>query len=280
MSKRTREEKPEAAEVVEEAAPVPTFTVVPFGTGYKQDAHDPRDWNASARFGAVKKAALPAEALGLREFIRRIHDQTITSSCVGQALSQAIDTRLRKLGFDFEPSSMAPYTGARALDHGVLVDAGCYPRDAMRFVATNGVPREHVWPFDPAKVNEPLPWDVLQDASRFLLFAWWRIYSSGQQRSDAVAQAVAAGFPVIFGLDIDNAFFGYSGGTIMRMNADSAGGHMLCIVGYRTREDGTREFLVANSWGYGWGENGMCWMHEDVLETSRASDFYVIEVSP
>lgn len=275
MSKRKREE---GAPQAQDEASAEEASSAPFGRGYKVDSPDPRDWNASARFGAVDK--LPSEALGLREFVRRIHDQTITSSCVGHALAQAIDIRLRKLGFDFEPSSLAPYTGARSLDHGVLVDAGCYPRDAMRFVATNGVPREHVWPFDPEKVNEKLPWDVLQDASRFLLFAWWRIYASGQQRSDAVAQALAKGFPVIFGLDIDNAFFGYSGGTIMRMNPDSAGGHMLCIIGYRTREDGTREFLIVNSWGLYWGLDGMCWMHEDVLESSRASDFYVIEVSP
>jgi len=150
----------------------------------------------------------------------------------------------------------------------------------MRFVQTNGVPREDVWPFDPAMVNEKTPWDVLQDASRFLLFAWWRIYSSGQQRSDAIAQALANGFPVIFGLEIDNAFFGYSGGTIMTMNSDIAGGHMLCIVGYRTRADGTREFLVVNSWGRGWGESGMFWIHEDILESSRSSDFFVVEVSP
>ena len=278
MSKRKHEEAaPEAKEEAsaEEASSPPA----PFGRGYKQDAPDGRDWNASARFGAVNK--LPAEALGLKEFVRRVHDQSITGSCVGQALSQAIDTRLRKLGFNGpEPSSLALYAGARSVDHGKLEDNGCYPRDAMRFSQTNGVPREDVWPFDVAKVNEKLPWDVLQDASRFLLFQWWRIYSSGQQRSDAVAQAIAAGFPVIFGLEIDNAFFGYSGGTIMQMNADRAGGHMLCIIGYRTREDGTREFLIVNSWGYGWGEYGMCWMHEDVLETSRATDFYVIEVSP
>lgn len=265
------EEQEEASE--EEASPNP------YGTGYKQDAHDARDWNASARFGAVK--GLPSAALGLRDFVRRVSDQTITSSCVGQALARAIDIRLRKLGFDGpEPSAMALYTGARSVDRGVLRDEGCYPRDAMRFSRDIGVPRENVWPFDPAKVNDKLPWHVHQDASRFLLFQWWRIYASGQQRSDAVAQAIASGFPVIFGLELDAAFFSYSGGTIMALGSERRGGHMLCILGYRERADGTREFLILNSWGTGWGEGGFCWMHEDVLESSRASDFYVIEVSP
>ena len=176
---------------------------------------------------------------------------------------------------------MAIYAGAREMDHAeALLDEGCFPRNAMRFVQTNGVAREEAYPFDPAKINDKTPWDVLQDASRFLLFGWWRIYASGQQRSDAIAQALVNDFPVIFGMEIDNAFFGYSGGTIVGLNADVAGGHMLFIVGYRTGTDWKREFLVANSWSTGWGENGMCWIHEDVLESSRCSDFYVIEVSP
>lgn len=256
---------------------------MPFGRGYKQDAPDERDWNASARFGAVQPGKLPASALGLREFLRRINNQGSTGSCVGQALAKALDTRLRKLGYDVEPSALGLYTGPRSLDDSddaPLKDEGTYPREAMRFAKKIGVPTEEVWPFDPAKVNKKVPWDVLQDASRFLFLGWWRIYSSGQQRSDAVAQAVAQDFPVIFGLEIDHAFFSYKSGTIERMNEDSAGGHMLCIIGYRTRADGNREFLIVNSWGEGWGENGMCWMHEDVLESSRASDFYVIEVSP
>lgn len=275
MSKRKREE--EAPEAKEEAS-AEEVSSLPFGTGYKQDAADPRDWNASARFGAVTK--LPSSALGLRDFVRRVSDQSYSSSCVGQALARAIDTRLRKLGFNGpEPSSLALYIGACTLDGQEPLDMGCYPRDAMRFAREMGVPREEVWPFDPAKAREKLPWDVLQDASRFLLFQWWRIYASGQSRSDAVAQAIANGFPVIFGLELDAAFFSYSGGTIMALGAERKGGHMLCIIGYREREDGTREFLIVNSWGYGWGEGGMCWMHEDVLESSRASDFYVIEVS-
>lgn len=255
-----------------------------FGGGWKADAPDERDWKAGAFLGAP--VSIPAEA-SLAHLVDDVNDQKWTSSCVGQALGKALQVRLRKIGFllAFIPSFGGIYTLARRVGmkdaKAPLVDDGCFPRDAMTAIKELGVPSAKVWPFDPDKVNEELPWDVLQDATRFLVFQWFRITAFGESRSDAIAQAISKGFPVIFGLRVWDSFLSHLGdGLIREPGKDDAGGHMMTIVGYRTGADGKREFHVLNSWGLGWGDRGFCWIHEDVLSGLRASDFYVIQVSP
>jgi hypothetical protein len=254
--------------------------------GWIKDEPSEKDWNASALFGAPRASAIPVESY-LDGYVRRVSDQSVTLSCVGQACGRAIDVRLRKLGFDGpEPSALGIYAGARQTTNGrigrkddPILDLGSYPRDAMAFVKEQGVPREEAWPFDPARVNERLKWHALQDASRFLLFRWWRIFQSGKARAEAVAQALAKGFPVIFGLQTDDAFFRYSDGVIDSFGSEEKGGHMLCCVGYRTTVEARREFLIVNSWGVGWGRHGYCWIGESAFGSDRIGDVYVIEVS-
>lgn len=257
-----------------------------FGLGWKKDSPDPRDFSAHALFGAVTR--LPADALELANYVLRVNDQGPTSSCVGQAIGKAIHVRLRKIKAaeapePAEPSYQAIYTFARRRglmnENAFLEDDGCIPRMAMFSIRDLGVPGEHTWPFDPATIQKDVPWDVVQEASKFLLFQWYRVTPTGSARSDAVAQALSKGYPVVFGMDLWQGFMDYRGGTLLSPGPDHAGGHMLCILGYRRRADGSREFQVLNSWGSGWGESGYVWLHEDVICSDRADDFYVIQVS-
>ncbi len=251
--------------------------------GYLRDPDDSRDFPASAKFGAPRN--LPSSALGLKAHVRRINDQQQSESCTGQAIQKAVDTRLRCLGIPNlpEPSALAPYTFGRkagSSKDSALEDVGCYPRDVMTACRDLGMPSEAEWPFDMRKVNVEPPWDVIQAATKFLMFRWWRITASGSSRSDQVANALVQNYPVIFGLELDEAFMDYRGGTIKGPLGAGVGGHMLCILGYRSGVDGLREFLIVNSWGESWGEGGFCWIHENVICSDRATDLYCVEVSP
>ncbi len=180
-----------------------------------------------------------------------------------------------------ERSSSAAYAfGRKAGGEKVLHDSGSYPRSVMKAASAVGIPAEEAWPFDPAKINDEPPLELLGEAAKFLLLRWYRVYASGASRATELANALSKGYPFIFGLELDSAFFEYKGGVIRAMGPDAQGGHMLCCVGYRTGEDGKREFMIVNSWGEGWGEAGICWIGEDVMASDRVSDPYVVEVSP
>jgi C1A family cysteine protease len=53
------------------------------------------------------------------------------------------------------------------------------------------------------------------------------------------------------------------------MNDPNGGGHLICVLGYRTDSHGKRIFKFANSWGASsWGEGGYGEGNEDWLHSS------------
>ncbi len=82
-----------------------------------------------------------------------------------------------------------------------------------------------------------------------------------------VQAALAAGHLVWSGTQVGQAFESLTGETDAQPDAipndPEGGGHALFFLDYRTRDDGTVEYLVVNSWGEEWGdaptEPGLCW---------------------
>jgi hypothetical protein len=52
------------------------------------------------------------------------------------------------------------------------------------------------------------------------------------------------------------------------------GSHALLAQGYRTTSSGV-QFLVQNSWGPDWGQNGFVWIPEDILKSRLRSAYRV-----
>jgi hypothetical protein len=158
-----------------------------------------RDVNPTAPgFGAFR-AQLDAKAPP-RDMVReidRLRDQTITNGCVGFAFSRAINIRARLMGIKAPyPSAQAIYTVARMKSGArALVDQGCMPADAAEGLQGFGVVDEARWPFDEAKINDVLPWDVLQAGADAQVAGCFRIDAFGQARTDQVRTALAARLP-------------------------------------------------------------------------------------
>lgn len=251
-----------------------------FGLGHIPDLLDERDHTVRAKLGAPRN--LPNEALGLEGYLRDVMNQGGSSSCVGQAIGTAVDTRMRRIGLACPPPSrVGIYTFGRSLGRlgkTALRDEGCYPRDAMRGIRDNGVPLEKDWPFDEAGINDEVPWDVHQSASALRLTGWSRIDSQGQSRIDELCHTLALGYPVVFGAAVDERFMEHTGkGEIAAVGKDTRGNHMMCALGYTT-VNGHRLFRAVNSWGTGWGDGGLYWAGESFFRDPRTSDYYAMEV--
>lgn len=64
--------------------------------------------------------------------------------------------------------------------------------------------------------------------------------------------------PVTVGIDAGNRLFQYYHGGIFRAKycRPDVLNHGVLLVGYDTAPDGTNYWIIKNSWGENWGENG------------------------
>jgi hypothetical protein len=243
--------------------------------GHREDPPDPRDYKVDTLL--VGATLEPPPSADLSRFVDRIRDQTITSSCVGQAFSRAVHVRaeVQGLGIPY-PSALSIYTLARLEEGKDLLDVGCYPRNAATAMSKRGVCGESHWPFDEGRINDPVPWDVLQTSGDALVTGYYRVTGLGAERCALVRRALSSGYPVPYATQVDDQFEEYNGhGEIGAFQGPSHGGHMTCLIGYRPGA-----FLGVNSWGTGWGDDGFYWISDDRIGSSYCSDFYALTVAP
>lgn len=249
---------------------------------------------ANEHFGAPRN--LPTESIALAN-AHVFHDQGPTETCVGHGLTAGAHARIAVA----MPTISFPYGSPRAVftlsnmllrkssSDTVSVD-GTFPRTAFQASADFGVPAESEWPlWVDGKVQDPaveVPPDVLQRASGWKLKEQFTFSQTGNSRSDAVAAALAQNYPVPCAGSIDQAFEDYDGiGVITAPDPKKiVGGHMTCILGYRTvtLPGGAtkREWLVANSW-LNWGVlGGMYWADEAWLIALDELYAFTLTVGP
>jgi hypothetical protein len=249
------------------------------GLGYIPDVPDLRDWQAELLPDLAGAAQVP-DSFEMTKFIDRVRDQLATSTCVGQADARFVHMRALFCGIQIPfPSALAIYTVARRDDPNLL-DVGCRPRDAATGMRMFGLVAEERWPFDPAKVAGDaarVPWDVLTAGYDAKLDGYYRIGGSGEERCDFLRQALAAGYPIAYAQQVDDALNDYTGGVLGSFRGPSRGGHMTNLIGY-SRKDGW--FLGLNSWGTGWGEGGLYKISDERVGSDACSDFYACTVAP
>ncbi|XP_055344769.1 uncharacterized protein LOC129592695 [Paramacrobiotus metropolitanus] len=61
--------------------------------------------------------------------------------------------------------------------------------------------------------------------------------------------------PMTVSISVYSDFFAYKSGVYQHVTGNYSGGHAMKLIGWGT-ESGTDYWLIANSWGYGWGING------------------------
>ena len=241
------------------------------GRGHIPDIADERDWCVESLVGDAHVPAM----VDLSKYVDHVRDQGATSSCVGQAFARAIHVRAGVEGITIPfPSALQIYALARR-EELPLVDQGSRPRAAASAMRELGVAAEAHWPFDEETVNELPPWDVLQGSVDALVTGYYRIGGEGDERCILVRQALAAGYPLPFALQVDRSFEDYTEGVIGGFAGESLGGHMTALIGY-----GPGWFLGINSWGPAWGDGGFFRISDARIGDSTSADFYALTVAP
>jgi predicted secreted protein len=259
-------------------APMPRFSRSPRAT--------PRP--ITFRAGAVPETA-DLRAMGLEGPIK---DQQQAGVCWSFAISTVMDNAVRRVG---KGDVFAPLHVIAQDEWELLWDKG----------AGRPIVGEVTWPYDPikaCKLDEHLAnehyckdaygvdggsWrsdpDLVRERNQAEASGSYKIIAMHSLASkpgnvDEIASVLAGGQNIWVAIELNMTSWTNSrmdtGGQIRDWEPDGTGGHAVTISGYRTI-DGKRQFLVHNSWGMSWADNGFAWISERMMK-ERLNDAFVL----
>lgn len=200
----------------------------------------------------------------LRGQFAPIRDQGIRPTCLAFAASDAHGALLDP---KTELSCEYLYYHAQQIG-GRDATTGATVPDVLAALKFEGQPVESDWPYIQKKPDQVMkawnPPTMLGDL-------FMRNGLRCGQLSDDVVRYLDAGSSVISLIFLCEPFFTAQKGQIISASPTSKPNtqmrHAVVAVGYGTTNS-SRCFLVRNSWGEGWGDDGYAWIEEDLFEAS------------
>ncbi|XP_036376174.1 cathepsin L1 [Megalops cyprinoides] len=195
----------------------------------------------------VKRVSVDYRTMG---YVTHVKDQGFCGSCWAFSTTGAIEGQLYK-----ETGRLVSLSEQNLVDcsrsYGTYGCSGAWMADAYEYVLNNGLQSERSYPYT-AVDTQPCYYDSRQSVAQI---SDYRFIPAGDEQ--ALADAVATIGPVTVALDADHpSFMFYSSGIYEEphCNPDNLS-HAVLLVGYGS-EGGKDYWLIKNSWGTGWGENG------------------------
>ena len=264
------------------------------GTGYRPDPVGHRYNLFRAVHPAAKmRGGSPKFPNGPIELAPDVWNQDGTSSCGGHGAACALTILLRAAG-KVTPSCVSPlacYRMARMIDRAAwnptgdlppLQDDGVQPNQLARGLVEFGLQFESEMPGSKtaadsdymdwlsANINtEPKLGDFLASDANQVLIDWTEILDNDVEKPALVAASIQSGAPVTVAIDASTASFqGYSGGGVLVLEQGQPN-HLVCLLGVRPANNGTREleYLLQNSWGP-WGDGGRAWINQQSVRNA------------
>lgn len=209
-------------------------------------------------------------------------DQGGASSCTGNAGAVAICVAMAQgLGHPSGPWPELPsrlflYYDARAAEGEANKDGGAYIHDIFEMAVNFGFPPESAWSYSDAfdKVIAQPDWEAYRAAAdqRYVKGAY-RITSAGAELIEDVKRAIAAGHPVVWGTELDQAFEDLAPGAVWPgVTGPVIGGHAMILHRY----DGD-VFWTRSSWG-NWCEGGSARI--SAAAVMSGGDFWIVALAP
>jgi C1A family cysteine protease len=266
--------------------------------GWLPDIPDLRDYNpktpeieAKLRLVGAEEAdeiTLPT-SVDLREWCSPVEDQFDLGSCTANAGTGLIEFFQRKaFGKHIDASRLFLYKTTRNL-MGVTGDTGAYLRSTMKAMVLFGTPPESIVPYRIADFEKEPTSFHYSYASNYQALEYYRLDPPGTTAEDLLQRIwtnLAAGLPSMFGFSVYSSIEQASETGMIPYpseNDSMDGGHAVVAVGYDDDIEIEHEyagftsvgaFLIRNSWGVDWGDNGYGWLPYDYVTYGLADDWW------
>ncbi|MHA7901479.1 MAG: C1 family peptidase [Henriciella sp.] len=223
----------------------------------------------------ASSAELP-QLIDLRRFCPPVEDQLKTNSCVANAVVGALEFHQIKARLNLtDISRLFVYYNARSLSESEHQDTGSFIHHGMAAILAYGGCEARLWPFEQAMVTAKPTAACYQNASQYEAVQYART-----PRGVPALTALAQGLPVVFGMYAPHEYYQAAAQTGVMPKPDQVvtqsppSGHAMLIVGYDLSD---KTYLVRNSWGAGWADQGYCKIPFETMEVwARPEDFWTI----
>ncbi|HEY3367766.1 MAG TPA: C1 family peptidase [Symbiobacteriaceae bacterium] len=247
--------------------------------GYLPSPPDRRDYPARV-FLPRAAEALPAEYS--LPFEPPVYDQ-VGNMCCAYGLSSLKEDQEQVETGTYAAFSPGYIYGNRL--PGQYMGEGMYPREALAALTQNGVPPAEILPVAGTFLECRAAYLAHQaEADQAARPQRVQSYVLCQTPADVQGALYHLGSPVLLGANVTK-WFCYlvdASGMVKDEPADHftetspymVGGHAMIIMGWR-QIDGRLYWVVQNSWGFGWGAGGRCYMPADwpgILEQWAVTD--------
>lgn len=237
--------------------------------GWKPDSPDYRD--KYMHYNLIPDI----EFVDLRNKMPGIYDQKDIGSSVANAVAGAYEYNQIQLDDNhiFIPSRLFIYYNTRKIENTTLYDAGAQIRNTIKSLNINGICSETEWNYNPNYV------DVVPNDECYKQIYPIKYYRT-IQNIKALKACLSNEIPFIFGFSVYENFKKITkDNNILEVPGENdkyLGGHCVLCVGY---DDSTETFIIRNSFGLEWGDDGHFYMkYEYILNKNLCSDFWVINL--
>lgn len=201
----------------------------------------------------------------LRSRFPAIGDQGNVGACTAYATIAALEFHAGKHGHEvMDLSEYFLYYEARAIAGTGKLGEGSSFANAIKALKQFGICDQAAWPNDSSQVDTKPHVQAYEEAERHRL----TLAKQVPAELHALRAALAEGYPILIGVKTSTHFernaVSKDGFIPVPQPSElrKESGHAMLIVGYDSNQ---HVFIVRNSWGKGWGDEGYCYMDEKYI---------------
>lgn len=206
-----------------------------------------------------------ASSIDLRDNFTAVKNQGTLGACTAFTCVSIYEYILKaNKALDSNLSEAFLYYNARKQVNKQDEDVGSNFYDSISSLMANGVCEEYYFPYDGITYNiEPSP-EAYQDAATKLVKKALNVDCDKY----AICSALSQGYPVAISLKLYDSFSTDRTGFVSRptseeIKSNKYGNHAMVICGF---SDDQKVFIVRNSWGNDFGDNGYCYIPYSYIE--------------